>query len=109
MADHDILAAGAAIRDQARSWDELADAMARAHARVARLALDSGAFTVVDPAEVPAARGLAEAYAGGSDRLASLLSQAGAEFDRMARALRTAAERYDEGDRAAADRIGGVW
>jgi hypothetical protein len=109
MTDHDIAAAGSAMREQARSWDDLADAMVRAQGRVAWLALHPGAFSVVDPAEVPAARGLAESWAQSRDRLAGLLEQAGEEFDRMARALRTSAERYDEGDRAVADRIRGVW
>jgi len=109
MAEHDIAAAGDAMREQARGWEELADSMTRAYARIAALALHPDAFSVVDPAEVPAARGLAEAYAGSSARLSSLAKQAGEEFDRMARSLRAAAERYDEGDRAAADRIGGVW
>ncbi|MFF5293879.1 hypothetical protein [Paractinoplanes globisporus] len=109
MADHDIVAAGAAMREQARGWDDLADAMTRARARVADLALHAGAFTVVDPAAAPAARGLAEAYATSSDGLVGLLRQAGEEFDRMARSLRAAAEEYDEGDRAVADRMRGVW
>jgi hypothetical protein len=109
MADHDIAAAGSAMRDQARSWDDLADAMAQAHGRVAYLALHPGAFSVADPAAVPAARALAESWARSHDRLAGLLEQAGDEFDRMGRALRAAAERYDEGDRDVADRIGEVW
>lgn len=109
MAEDDFAAAGSAMRAQAKSWDELADTMARAHGRVAYLALHPSAFSVVDPAEAPAARGLAEAWAASHDRLAGLLEQAGDEFDRMARALRTSAEHYDEGDRAAAERMRGVW
>lgn len=122
MADHDIAAAPEAMRDEARGWDELADSMIRAHASVAHLSLRAEAFSVVDAGSGSGAgnggalarageggAGAAAAFAGSRDRLAGLLRQAGAEFDRMASALRVAADRYDEDDRAAADRMRGVW
>jgi hypothetical protein len=38
-----------------------------------------------------------------------MLRRSGEEFDRIARDLRATADVYDEGDRAAADRLRGTW
>jgi hypothetical protein len=109
MPAHDPVAAGAAMRDQARHWDAVADAMARTHARFAQLSLSAAAFTVGGPPTEPAAAGLATAYAARHDRLTALFRQATEEFDRMAEALRVTAEEYDETDRAAAGRLRELW
>lgn len=109
MARENVEAASDAMRDQARKWDEFSDAMAKTQAQFAQLNLTVSAFTVVDPAAVPAAVALADSYTRMHDRLTKLFGGAVEEFDRMARALRVSADRYDDSDRNAAGRMQGVW
>ena len=105
----DFEAAGDAMREEARSWDAFADAMAQTQAAFAQLGLVPAAFSVLDPPSAPAAGDLHEAYTRLHDRLGLLFGAAAEEFDRMARALRVSAEKYEESDRGAAGRVRGVW
>jgi hypothetical protein len=109
MTDENVEAASEAMRDAATTWDEFSDAMAKTHAQFAQLTLTPAAFTVVDPAAVPAALALADSYARMQERLTKLFGEAVEEFDRMARALRASADKYDDADRSAAGRMQGVW
>lgn len=109
MTDENVEAASDAMRDQAGKWEEFADDMAKTHARFSQLTLTASAFTVVDPAAVPAALALADSYARMHERLTKLFGEAVQEFDRMARALRISADKYDDSDRSAAGRMQGVW
>ncbi|MFI5889266.1 hypothetical protein ACIA5D_04010 [Actinoplanes sp. NPDC051513] len=107
----DVAAAADAMRAQAKSWDELAETVTTVRARLTDLTLHADAFSLEKQATSLGkhATGFAEAYAERSERLVAQLGRAGKEFDRMARDLRAAADAYDEGDRAAADRLGSVW
>jgi hypothetical protein len=109
MARENVVAASDAMRDQAAKWDDFSDAMAKTQAQFAQLTLTGAAFSVVDPAAVPAALALADSYARMHDRLNKLFGGAVEEFDRMARALRVSADKYDDSDRNAAGRMQGVW
>jgi hypothetical protein len=109
MDQETVEAAGEAMRAEAKKWDEFSDAMAKTHAQFGQLTLTAGAFSVVDPAAVPAALSLADSYARMHERLTKLFGEAVEEFDRMARALRVSADRYDDSDRGAAGRMTGVW
>ncbi|MET0424862.1 MAG: hypothetical protein ABW046_13350 [Actinoplanes sp.] len=105
----DFEAAGDAMREEAKSWDAYADAMAQVHVQFALLGLTPAAFSVLDPPAAPAAGDLHEAYTRMHDRLGRLFGEATEELDRMARALRVSAEKYEESDRGAAGRVQGVW
>jgi len=90
-------AASAAMRAEADNWDVLADSMARTRQRFAELALD----VVALPAPGPATD-LAAAYTRMHDRLGGLFEEAVEEFERMARALRVSADRYEDDDHTGA-------
>lgn len=104
-----VQAASAAMLAEARRWDAFSDTARSVHANFARLGLDTFNFSVIDPAAASAASDLADAYAEMHGRLTALFGQASEQFDRMARALRVSADKYDESDRSAAGRMSGVW
>jgi hypothetical protein len=109
MDQENVEAATDGMRAEAAKWDQFADSMAKTHAQFAQLTLTAAAFSVVDPAAVPAALSLSDAYARMHGRLTTLFGGAVEEFDRMARALRVSADKYDDSDRSAAGRMQGVW
>ena len=97
------------MRQQANRWNEFSDIMRNMHAQIGRLTLTEGNFTVVDPAAAPVAQSLARSYTEMQTLLSSLIGGAAEEFDRMGRALRVSADRYDDSDRTAAGLMQGVW
>jgi hypothetical protein len=104
-----VEAAGDAMRESAKTWDEFSDSMTTTHGRFAQLGLELSSFSVVDPAAIPAAQDLSVAYTKMHEQLTKLFGEAVEEFDRMARALRLSADKYEESDRDAAGRMEGVW
>jgi uncharacterized protein YukE len=93
-----------ALRSDAGKWISASDEMAAAGSAAQSLVLGTEQFGFAAQA-----RGVAAAYKTLQDRIAHLLTGADTEFDKIARALKTAADAYESEDAAGAhtfDRMG---
>jgi hypothetical protein len=82
-----------ALRSDATKWSTASDEMSAAQGSVQNLVLDRAQF-----GHAADNRGLVSSYKTLQDRIATLLTGADAEFDKMAAALRTAADTYERED-----------
>lgn len=92
-----------ALRSDAGKWIAASDEMAAASSAARSLVLGTEQFGFAAQA-----RGVADAYKQLQDRIAHLLTGADAEFDKIASALKTAADAYESEDAAGAHTFDGM-
>jgi hypothetical protein len=101
---HDeVKVACAALRSDATKWTTASDDMTAASGAAANLVLGLEAFGFAAQSH-----GLTEAYAALQSRIAHLLTGADGEFDKIAGALRTAADAYESEDAAGAHAMNSI-
>lgn len=88
-----VTVAVAALRSDAAKWTTASDEMAAAQSAATGLVLGSAEFGYAAES-----RGVVSAYTNLQQRIANLLKGADAEFDKIAAALRLAADTYERED-----------
>jgi hypothetical protein len=102
--DAQVTAAISALRTDASMWLGMADELREAAGVAGRLDLAALHFSYLGDKA-----GLTDAYRDIQDKLIRLLGEGAANFDSMGKALRTAADGYDEDERHAVHRMRNIY
>jgi hypothetical protein len=102
--DAQVTAAISALRTDAGMWHGMADELREAARVAGRLDLAALHFSYLGDKA-----GLTDAYREIQDKLIGLLGEGATNFDSMGKALRTAADGYDEDERNAVHRMRGIY